>query len=169
MNTEDNKINIIVNEYNEKIIIKTKLTFNHKDFTLIGFTSVLNIYANRIAISKCPMLIDNMINGTTMITIVATENTTNIILVQKTVSNKFGLVNPGGLFSSRNESFEQCAIREMCEETGLVYNSENVTECGEFETDYFCYDEKWHNLTKIFTVTLNMSEADLNNNLTHKD
>lgn len=189
-----NDISINVNKYNDKIItstnpvtalpleeliekmynkeestiVKTLGDFNYEDFVFVGQHGATKIFANTIALKKCPTIINNMFTGSAVVTFVTCETETYVVLVQRVIGNQL-LTNPCGLRGNADESFEKCAIREMFEETGIVGSLENIIYQGEFEFGYFCYDETWPNTTKVFSTNLLASNDALNDILTHKD
>lgn len=146
--------------------IKTpaKLKSNFKDFVLVHETPSLNFYANSIARSKCPAIIKGEVYGSIVVVVV---NNKYIVLVKD--RTKPYLTNPGGSFSTEH-THEECGIREVEEETGIVLKStEKLTRCGGWKNDTIVYNTKFQSTTVLFYTRINLSQIQIDEVLKHQD
>lgn len=118
------------------------------------------IYANECVLNKCPEIVDNKVSGSTVVTTVSTsESPTNVYLVLVKDRTKDKLTNPCGTKNSR-ESYEECAERELREETNLRLFSKLI-EIGSMTYIANVHDFKWDGDSMIYYTHVFLTEKRL--------
>jgi len=140
-------------KYPNNMYDTAKILFNPFDFQLIATFSDMYLYANEIARNKCPAVINNEINGS--LTVVVVNNKYILLVKDKTKGN---ITNPCGTLNI-SETYEQCAIRETFEETGIQIT--DIIKCGTFDMDCWRYDTKFINNTTCFYTQINLSDEQI--------
>src|SRR5581483_7748954 len=97
------------------------------DFQFITYYQGLYIYANTEALNACPQIVDNKLYGSILATFIRINEDLFFVLVKD--RTKQYLTNPGGS-RNLNETNDQCACRELYEETGIVCDIESITYTG---------------------------------------
>src|SRR4029079_16748828 len=131
-----NDVENINHDDNKIIIIKSRFGIDVNGYKYVTKYNGSFIYANRKAFDNCPEIINNEIKGSIIMTIIKYDGNEFIVLLK---NNNGKYTNPAGIMK-KNESFEECAKRELFEETRLECKS--FVKIGEMEHQTIAYDEK---------------------------
>lgn len=129
------------------------------DFRYITTRDNKAIYVNNTAFEKAPKIINNAVSGAVMVLTVSLETSPsrmNVVFVKDRTKSYY--TNPAGS-REPNESFEQCAIRETFEETGVRVNTA-LTQIGSFGYLPFVFEMKWDGIAIIYHAHATLKDVD---------
>lgn len=138
------------------ILVPTPLKYEFIDFSYYCEYGVKYMYINEAARSICPPIINGTIHGTNVVTVVIHNKKKYFLLVKD--RKKKRLVNPGGSKLSITESFVECALREVKEETGLSIGHLTKIKDVVYETEYFGLTFKI--LTRVYSTEIELDDID---------
>ena len=152
------------------VILKLKERTDVEGFQEISISedSGYTIYANEAASKQCPTIIDQKICVAHLIIVVTTEDGDKFVVLVQNKGYAHGLTLVGG-HMEKGESYEDCAVRECLEESGISVDHENISQCGKWYASRMCYDERWVNENFAYRVDLNMTKEELEICSDHQD
>lgn len=142
----------------KSVILKSHSEYKGKGLNFIIKKDGKNIYANNIAQIQCPKIINGMIRGA-VCHIIFTGDGQNKFLAVKD-KHRILFTPPGGTLDNIKESYEDAAVREVFEETGISIDKKNLTDLGFYTNFVSVYNERWESITRIFMAVLPIEEAE---------
>ena len=128
-----------------------------------------HIYANKLAIEQCPSIIDGIIYSSLVHLIVHCTDQRFIILIRE--KSKRRLSMPGGT-RLPDETSEECAYREVYEETGILTNTlkcKKLIPKGSFKQyGTWSLGLRWPHKTVLYTLELTLDRKEFNSMYSHK-
>jgi 8-oxo-dGTP pyrophosphatase MutT (NUDIX family) len=140
---------------------------NFHDFVFLFSGAQNHVYGNSKAQRECPYIGPNgFLSGSSVCVVIQNSRKLSSVLL---VKDKFksGFDFPGG-YRLRDETYSECAVRELREETGLEVS--HVTEIAEFDS----YGVKWFgvlvpNRSKLFSCKASLTTEEFENLLNFQD
>jgi hypothetical protein len=137
-------------------------------FVIVGLTDSWAVYANDVARLKCPPLTGlSVAEGSLVVTLVVDAGVVQSAIFVKAIDKKL-ITNPEGCKADPTETFEDCAARELEEETGIANDMRTDLVLIEEQWGVMkIYDMDWSRFTKCYYTTIIPSRLD--QILTHSD
>lgn len=149
---------------NEPVCIKTSLDLeNFHDFERVYSFGERRVYTNKFARERCPVIIEGGLSGTTVVVVV---NDSFVVLVKD--RTKSFLTNPCGSRARSEESFLECGIREVEEETGLKL-TEPPIHCGTLISRSNLYNILFKYTGNVYYTSIHISAEQVKTLLAHRD
>jgi 8-oxo-dGTP pyrophosphatase MutT (NUDIX family) len=130
-----------------------------KGFELVGKHKTCFVYANEFARNKLPPLVNmNIAEGSVIVTLIVDEKGIAEGALFVMAHDCWEFTNPQGWKDTVNESFKDCALRELREETGISACTTPVKFDEEIRSTCL-YELQWVNKTNVFYTTVTRDAA----------
>ena len=153
---------------NQKTILKltAKLTEQFNDFEFCFEKENYYVYLNKLAKQMCPTIIDGKATGSATALIVNCDQKQYVIFVKDRTKKLLTL--PTGTRNNPNESYEDCARREVEEETGYKISTELI-KCASWSFISTIFNMKFDGQTIAYYTNVTITEDEMNKIKSHND
>lgn len=154
---------------NQKTILKLteKLTEQFNDFNFSFEKDGYHVYINQLAKTMCPTIIDGKVAGSAVVLIVTCDNKQFIVFVKDRTKKILTLT--AGTINNSSESFEECAKREVFEETGFDISQHELIKCAHWTFVSTVFKMKFEGQTVGFYVHVTITEGEMNKMKSYND
>jgi len=141
----------------ECIILKLTRPENTPSFSPVAEKNGWHLYANAVALARCPRPVKNELSVTQVIVQLVDEEGKSSILMIHNRKSPHGFACPGGMRDPEDEDQMACGAREVYEETGLAVEKASLKPVGEYACYCNAYDEKWRVVNFIYACRIEMT------------
>lgn len=153
---------------NQKTVLKLteKISDQFNDFEFSFEKDGYYVYINQLAKKMCPAVIDGKVTGSAVALIINCDQKQYVAFVKDRTKKMLTL--PAGAINNSSESFEDCAKREVEEETGYKI-VDPLIKCANWSFTSTVFKMKFEGETVGYYVNVTITEDEMNKIKSYSD